>query len=51
MKNKKSLDKCSFCGKKDDNEPFLENDNKTACICQNCSWMLANHEKRESEND
>jgi hypothetical protein len=49
--SKKSLDKCSFCGKKDDNEPFLENDDKTACICQNCAGMFANYEKQDSVDD
>ena len=37
------LDKCSFCNKKDDEEPFLENDDHTACICQGCALMFADH--------
>ena len=49
--SKKSLANCSFCGKRDDNEPFLENDNKTACICQNCVWMLTNYEKPDIDDN
>jgi hypothetical protein len=46
--SKKSLEKCSFSEKKDDNEPLLDSDNKTVCMCQNCAGMFANYEKQDS---
>ncbi len=45
------LDICSFCNKKDDDEPFLENDDHTACICQSCALMFEEYMLDKKGND